>query len=99
MDAYLFLLERRCLCLECFDFRLSFSAADSELSSSSSSSRGTGNRSRRIFGSGFTSTVTGFLEIPSKSGKLSNSSAFNSGCAGGWGELLVVRMDGVLGLS
>lgn len=100
VNSYLFLLERRCLCLECFDFRFSLSAADIELSSSSSSSRGTGNRSRRILGNGFTSTVTGFFGISSKSGKLANSSALNSGCAGGWGELPpTVRMDGVLGLS
>jgi hypothetical protein len=98
-DFHLFLLERRCLCLECFDFRFSLSAAESELSSSSSSSRGTGNRSRRILGNGLTSTVTGFFGISSKSGKLANSSAFNSGCEGGWGELLTVRRDGVLGLS
>lgn len=87
------------MCLECLDFRLSLSAADRELSSSSSSSRGTGNRSRRILGSGFTSTVTGFFGISSKFGKLANSSACNSGCGGGWGETPIVRMDGVLGLS
>lgn len=99
MDSHLFLLDRRCLFLECFDFSFSLSAADSELSSSSSSSRGTGNRSRRILGSGLTSTVTGFFGISSKSGKLANSSAFKSGCEGGWGELPIVRRDGVLGLS
>lgn len=96
---YLYLLERRCLCRECLDFRFSLSVADIDVSSSSSSSLGTGNKSRRILGSGFTSTVTGFFGKPSKFGKVANSSVSNSGCAGGWGELPTVRMDGVLGLS
>lgn len=67
----------RCLCLECFDFFFILtSLADNELSSSSSSSRGTGHKSRRILGSGFTSTVTGlgFFGTVLKLEKSANSS-------------------------
>ena len=61
--------------LDGFDFFLSFAAdIETELSSSSSSSRGTGHKSRRILGSGLTSTVTGFGFF-GKLEKSANSSA------------------------
>jgi len=73
-----FLPERlRCLL---FDFLLILAAlapgTEAEVSSaSSSSSLGAGHKSRRILGSGFTSTVTGVLGMSSNVEKSANSSA------------------------
>ena len=70
-------VERRCF-LELFDFLL-FLASPASEPSSSSSSRGTGHKSSRILGNGFTSTVTGFLGMLSKLEKLAKSSISSSG--------------------